>query len=122
MFKRIQDSEVQLTLTALQLANSKVIRLWRDTDHKITFCYNEAKDNAKFIQAMEKCCHSLYLDDPVKIKDSILSLLQTVRLIHSVSQFYNTSERISSLMVKVIYFLLDFLFIIIFMNSTFEQW
>jgi hypothetical protein len=78
-----------------------VIRLWRDTDHKITFCYNEAKDNAKFIQAMEKCCHSLYLDDPVKIKDSILSLLQTVRLIHSVSQFYNTSERISSLMVKV---------------------
>ncbi|XP_068620684.1 dynein axonemal heavy chain 5 [Battus philenor] len=50
---------------------------------------------------MEKCCHSLYLDDPVKINDSILSLLQTVRLIHSVSQFYNTSERISSLMVKI---------------------
>ncbi|XP_060809519.1 dynein axonemal heavy chain 5 [Amyelois transitella] len=97
----LQDSEVQLTLTCLQLANSKVIRLWRETDHKITFCYNEAKDNAKFIQAMEKCCHSLYLDDPVKIKDSILSLLQTVRLIHSVSQFYNTSERISSLMVKI---------------------
>ncbi|CAG9558497.1 unnamed protein product [Danaus chrysippus] len=97
----LQDSEVQLTLTCLQLANSKVIKLWRETDHKITFCYNEAKDNAKFIQAMEKCCHSLYLDDPVKIKDSILSLLQTVRLIHSVSQFYNTSERISSLMVKI---------------------
>ncbi|XP_050560564.1 dynein axonemal heavy chain 5-like [Spodoptera frugiperda] len=97
----LQDNEVQLTLSCLQIANSKVIKLWRDTDHKITFCYNEAKDNAKFIQAMEKCCHSLYLDDPVKIKDSILSLLQTVRLIHSVSQFYNTSERISSLMVKI---------------------
>nr|XP_034839773.1 dynein heavy chain 5, axonemal [Maniola hyperantus] len=97
----LQNDEVQLTLTCLQLANSKVIKVWRDTDHKITFCYNEAKDNAKFIQAMEKCCHSLYLDDPVKIKDSILSLLQTVRLIHSVSQFYNTSERISSLMVKI---------------------
>ncbi|CAH0703218.1 unnamed protein product [Spodoptera exigua] len=97
----LQDNEVQLTLSCLQIANSKVIKLWRDTDHKITFCYNEAKDNAKFIQAMEKCCHSLYLDDPVKIRESILSLLQTVRLIHSVSQFYNTSERISSLMVKV---------------------
>ncbi|CAH2103629.1 unnamed protein product [Euphydryas editha] len=97
----LQSNEVQLTLTCLQLANSKIIKMWRDTDHKITFCYNEAKDNAKFIQAMEKCCHSLYLDDPVKIKDSILSLLQTVRLIHSVSQFYNTSERISSLMVKI---------------------
>lgn len=101
MILNFQNSEVQLTLTCLQLASSKYMKLWRDTDHKITFCYNEAKDNAKFIQAMEKCCHSLYLDDPVKIKDSILSLLQTVRLIHSVSQFYNTSERISSLMVKV---------------------
>ncbi|XP_041986842.1 dynein axonemal heavy chain 5 [Aricia agestis] len=97
----LQDNEVQLTLSCLQLSCSKVIKQWRDTDHKITFCYNEAKDNAKFIQAMEKCCHSLYLDDPVKIKDSILNLLQTVRLIHSVSQFYNTSERISSLMVKI---------------------
>lgn len=35
------------------------------------------------------------------MKKSILGLLQTVRLIHSVSQFYNTSERTSALMVKV---------------------
>jgi dynein heavy chain len=54
-----------MTLMTLQLARSKVIKLWRDTDRKITFCYNEARDNAKFIQSMEKCCHSLYLHDPV---------------------------------------------------------
>lgn len=52
-------------------------------------------------QAMEQCCHSLYLDDPVTMQESILSLLQTVRLIYSVSQFYNNSERTSTLMVKV---------------------
>lgn len=97
----LQANEVQMTLQVLNLAHSKFIKLWRETDKKITYCYNEARDNAKFIQAMEKCCHSLYLHDPVRMKDSILSLLQTVRLIHSVSQFYNTSERTSSLMVKV---------------------
>lgn len=37
----------------------------------------------------------------VNMKESILSLLQTVRLIYSVSKYYNTSERTSSLMVKV---------------------
>lgn len=37
------------------------------------------------------------------MQDSILGLLQTVRLVHSVSQFYNTSERTSALMVKVNY-------------------
>lgn len=85
----------------LQFARSKILKDWKETDDKITFCYNEAKDNAKYITALEKNCHSLYLDDPVRMQDSILGLLQTVRLIHSVSQFYNTSERTSALMVKV---------------------
>lgn len=35
------------------------------------------------------------------MRDCIMGLLQTVRLIHNVSQFYNTSERCSALMVKV---------------------
>lgn len=90
-----------MTLNCLQFSRAKILKEWRETDYKITFCYNEAKDNAKFIQALEKNCHSLYLDDPVKMQDSILGLLQTVRLVHSVSQFYNTSERTSALMVKV---------------------
>lgn len=96
-----QEKEVQFTLHCLAVSNSKIIKEWKETDKKITFCYNEARDNSKFIQAMETCCHALYLDDPVNMKESILSLLQTVRLIYSVSQFYNTSERTSSLMVKV---------------------
>ncbi|XP_046389607.1 dynein axonemal heavy chain 5 [Ischnura elegans] len=97
----LQAQEVQMVLLCLQLSHSRIFKQWQETDKKITFCYNEARDNAKFIQAMEKCCHCLYLHDPVKMKDSLLSLLQTVRLIHSVSQFYNTSERTSSLMIKI---------------------
>ncbi|KAG8237937.1 hypothetical protein J437_LFUL017487 [Ladona fulva] len=97
----LQAQEVQLVLMTLQLSHSRVFKVWQETDRKITFCFNEARDNAKFIQAMEKCCHCLYLHDPVKMRDSLLSLLKTVRLIHSVSQFYNTSERTSSLMIKI---------------------
>nr|CAD7397041.1 unnamed protein product [Timema cristinae] len=105
----VSPPQVQMTLQCLHVARSKMIKHWRDTDRHITFCYNESRDNAKFIQSMEKCCHSLYLHDPVsylvRIKDSIMGLLQTVRLIHSVSQYYNTSERTSSLMVKSIPFI-----------------
>jgi len=57
-----------MTLHCLQLSRSKLVKLWKETDRKITFCYNEARDNAKFIQAMEKCCHSLYLHDPVSYR------------------------------------------------------
>lgn len=57
-----------MTIQCLSQARSKLLKLWKDTDHKITYCYNEARDNAKFIQSMEKCCHSLYLHDPVSCK------------------------------------------------------
>lgn len=96
-----QERDIQNTLQCLSVSNSKVMKEWKETDKKITFCYNEARDNSKFIQAIETSCHALYLDDPVNMKEAILGLLQTVRLIYSVSQFYNTSERTSSLMVKV---------------------
>ncbi|KAJ8973702.1 hypothetical protein NQ317_017904 [Molorchus minor] len=98
---QVKSSEVQNTILCLKMAYSKILKEWKETDKKITYCNNEAKDNAKFIQALESKCHSLYLDDPVNMKKSLLGLLQTVRLIHSVSQFYNTSERTSALMVKI---------------------
>ncbi|KAF7265346.1 hypothetical protein GWI33_021235 [Rhynchophorus ferrugineus] len=97
----VNSKEVQNTLICLKFARSKILKEWKETDKKITFCYNEAKDNAKFIQALESKCHSLYLDDPVRMKDCIMGLLQTVKLIFNVSQFYNTSERCSALMVKI---------------------
>ncbi|XP_063990451.1 dynein axonemal heavy chain 5 [Diachasmimorpha longicaudata] len=101
LVNKLQDTEVKMSLLCLQVSRSKLIKEWVDAEDEVTYCYNEAKDNAKFIQALEKCCHCLYLDDPVKMRDSLVSLLQTVRLIYSVSRYYNTSERTSSLMVKI---------------------
>ncbi|XP_045464260.1 dynein axonemal heavy chain 5 [Harmonia axyridis] len=98
---QLHTEEVQATLMCLKVGRVKILKEWQDTDKRVTFCYNEAKDNSKFIQSLEKNCHSLYLDDPVKMRESIMGLLQTVRLIYNVSQFYNTSERTSALMVKI---------------------
>lgn len=74
-----------MTILCLKLAHAKILKEWRETDKKITFCYNEAKDNAKFIQALETKCHSLYLDDPVRkfdiqgfLKLSIFKLLAVI--------------------------------------------
>ncbi|XP_008556957.2 dynein axonemal heavy chain 5 [Microplitis demolitor] len=98
---KLQNHEVRMSLLCLQVSRSKLIKEWVDAEDEVTYCYSEAKDNAKFIQALEKCCHCLYLDDPVRMRESLVSLLQTVRLIYSVSRYYNTSERTSSLMVKI---------------------
>lgn len=68
IINQVNSKEVQMTVLCLKIARSKVVKEWRETDKKITFCYNESKDNAKFIQALESKCHSLYLDDPVSFE------------------------------------------------------
>lgn len=74
LLSHLQEREVQWTLYCLSQANSKMLKTWKETDKKITLCFCEARDNSKFIQAMEACIHSLYLDDPVNMKESIVSI------------------------------------------------
>lgn len=62
----MNSSEIKNTILCIKLGHSKIFKEWSETDKKITFCYNEAKDNAKYIQALETKCHALYLDDPVR--------------------------------------------------------
>ena len=54
-----------MSLLCLQVMRSKLIKDWVETEDEVTYCFNEAKDNSKFLQTLEKCCHCLYLDDPV---------------------------------------------------------
>lgn len=54
-----------MSIQCLEVGKSKLLSEWKDVSDEIIYCFNEAKDNAKFIQALEKCCHCLYLDDPV---------------------------------------------------------
>ncbi|CAF0880138.1 unnamed protein product [Rotaria sordida] len=101
LLDQIKGQDVKAVLTILQTAKSKLIQQWKLLDGKITDAANEAKDNVRYLYTLEKFCEPLYNSDPVGMLECIPGLINAVRMIHSISRYYNTSERMTSLFVKI---------------------
>jgi len=101
LMDQIKSTDCKTVTGILVAAKSKIIKAWRELDKKITDFANEAKDNVKFLYTLEKFCEPLYNNDPVSMLDGIPGLLNAIRMIHSYSRYYNTSERMTAIFVKV---------------------
>ncbi|KAI8736693.1 dynein heavy chain 5, axonemal [Biomphalaria glabrata] len=98
---QIKGQNVKAVLGVLHAAKSKLIKIWQELDRRITDTANEAKDNVRFLYTLEKLCDPLYHSDPVGMLEGIPALINAIRMVHSISRYYNTSERMTSLFVKI---------------------
>nr|XP_019946997.1 PREDICTED: dynein heavy chain 5, axonemal [Paralichthys olivaceus] len=98
---QLKSPDIRAVKGVLLIAKSKLITSWRKLDTRITHAANEAKDNVKYLYALEKFCDPLYNNDPVSMVVAIPGLINAIRMVHSISHHYNTSEKITSLFYKV---------------------
>ncbi|XP_028852845.1 dynein heavy chain 5, axonemal [Denticeps clupeoides] len=92
---------VKRVIGILQFARSKVLKRWKELDLDITKAANEAKDNVKYLYTLEKFFKPLGTCTPTAMLEHIPSLMSRIHMIHSFSMYYNTSEHMTSLFVKV---------------------
>ena len=71
-----------------------LMRRWRQIDVCITKAANEAKDNSKFLSTLERFLEPLRSGTPTQIIDGIPALMNALKMVHTISRFFNTSERI----------------------------
>jgi dynein heavy chain len=81
----------------IYLATSK----WRSIELRVTENLNEAKDNVKYLQTLEKFIEPLYDGTPETIKETLPALMNSIKMIHTIARYYNTNERMTGLFVKI---------------------
>ncbi|KAL2085437.1 hypothetical protein ACEWY4_018757 [Coilia grayii] len=101
LLDEIKKPEVKKVLGLLQVAKSKTLRRWKELDGNITLVSNEAKDNVKYLYTLEKFFRPLGKCTPTSMLEHIPNLINSIRMIHNVSHYYNTSEHMTSLFVKI---------------------
>ncbi|XP_042366785.1 dynein axonemal heavy chain 5 [Plectropomus leopardus] len=101
LIEEVKRPQVKRTLGVLQVTKSRTLRAWRELDGDITVVANEAKDNVKYLYTLDKFFGPLGKCTPSTRWPPLPRSMANIRMIHSISQYYNTSERMTSLLLKV---------------------
>jgi dynein heavy chain len=80
---------------------SLILNRFKTMDIKITEALNEAKDNVKYLTTLEKFIEPLYTGTPQTIIDSLPALMNSVKMIHTIARYYNTTEKMTQLFMKI---------------------
>uniref|UniRef100_A0A8C3UM51 Dynein axonemal heavy chain 5 n=1 Tax=Catharus ustulatus TaxID=91951 RepID=A0A8C3UM51_CATUS len=101
LLDEIKSSRVKKIISILQAARSKTLKQWKELDGSITIAANEAKDNVRYLYTLDKFFGPLANASPVTVMEHIPSLMSTVCMIYCTSPYYNTSEHMTSLFLKI---------------------
>jgi dynein heavy chain len=92
-----QNQEQSRPRDKINLATSR----WSNIELRVTEALNEAKDNVKYLQTLEKFIEPLYDGTPDSIKDTLPALMNSIKMIHTIARYYNTNERMTGLFIKI---------------------
>ena len=78
-----------------------LLRTWKQIDINLTEAANEAKDNVKYLATLDKFIEPLYSGTPTSVIDALPGLMNAVKMIHTIARYYNTTERMTKLFMKI---------------------
>jgi dynein heavy chain len=102
--RQVLNQVTKLTSEHQSRSKENIIMLlnrWKNVDIKITEALNEAKDNVKYLTTLEKFIEPLYSGTPQTIIDSLPALMNSVKMIHTIARYYNTTEKMTQLFMKI---------------------
>lgn len=87
-------------LECMVQSKSKLVAHWRRIDNQLSAALNVARDNVRYVGSLFPYWDPLYRCSPERMHDYLKSLLVSLRSVYMTSRYYNTSDHISSFLVK----------------------
>lgn len=99
---KTKDCRAVLAVTNQSKSNGgRHLKKWRQLDGQITDAANEAADNVKYLSALEPYTEPLYHGSVQTIIDGLPGLMNSVKMMHTIARYYNTTERMTKLFRKI---------------------
>ena len=99
--EQLRARESKVILGVLGSTRSLVMRRWKGLDAPLTDATNEARDNTKYLTALEKFLEPLALGSPSQMADCLPGFLSNVKMMHTMSRYYCSEERLTTLLCKL---------------------
>ncbi|CAM9192009.1 unnamed protein product [Choristocarpus tenellus] len=80
---------------------ANLLRRWKQIDVNVTEAANEAKDNVKYLYTLERFIEPLYSGTATTIIDTLPALMNSIKMIHTIARYYNTTERMTGLFANI---------------------
>ena len=80
---------------------NKLMLSFQRLDLALTDKLNEAKDNVKYLSTLERFIDPLYTGTPQQIIETLPALMNAIKMIHTIARFYNTSDKMTGLFIKI---------------------
>jgi len=100
--QQLERSDVKRILYILERAKSSYIEQFNWLSNQIQDDTLQAQDNLRFLSTLQEPCMKLAQLEPKNISGILPTLLNCVRVIWSHSKYYNTKERLTSLLKKLV--------------------
>lgn len=93
--------QINRALQPLRDTKSSVVQQWATVDAELTEALNEAKENVKYLNSLEKYFDVLYTGTPRQIMAMLPALINNIRMMFTIARYYSTEERMTTLFFKI---------------------
>lgn len=99
---QLKGRDHRVAMSVLGMAKSKVHKRWKGLDAAISDACNEAKDNSRYLSTLDKYLEPLVGGGtPAAVAEALPGLMNAIKMMYTVSRFYNTTERLTGLFGRI---------------------